>query len=291
MIFPPPVAPGDLVAVVAPASPFPRMEMWRGLAWLRARYRLKMRADILSREAYLAGSDARRQGELAAAMTDPEVKAIVCARGGYGAMRMLEALPWGAFASSPKWLVGFSDVTALHACLWSRGVASIHGPHVTGLAKIAPRTRAAWLAAIERPRAQRRWDGLTVIVPGKARGPIVGGNVALLEAMAASRLLAFPDGAIVALEDVGEKPYRLDRMMTALRLGGCFANVAGIVLGGFTDCEPNPDGRTAMDALIDRTKDLGVPVYAGAPFGHGDTNDAFILGAPVEMKDGAIVSS
>ena len=131
--------PGDLVAVVAPSSPFPQDQLWRGMAWLRTRYRLRMSTGALSREAYLAGSDARRARELAAAMMDDEVKAIVVARGGYGAMRVLDEAPWEALARRPKWLVGFSDVTALHAMAWAAGVCSVHGPNVTGLGRDASR--------------------------------------------------------------------------------------------------------------------------------------------------------
>src|ERR1700689_1404941 len=115
LVVPPALAPGDVLAVVAPSSPFPRDELWRGLAWLRTRYRLSIGAGVLARDGYLAGSDGRRAEELTRALVDPQVKAVVAARGGYGAMRIVEALPWHALARSPKWIVGFSDVTALHA--------------------------------------------------------------------------------------------------------------------------------------------------------------------------------
>ena len=287
-VFPTAVVPGDLIAVVAPSSSFPRDSFWAGLAWLRARYRVQMRSDILSLDAYLAGDDARRGEELARAMRDPEVRAIVAARGGYGAMRLLDALPWDAFVASPKWLVGFSDITALHVELWKRGVASIHGPHVNGLGKPRPRTRASWLAALERPSATRKWSGLRVLRGGEASGVLVGGNLAMLEAMAAGRGLAVPEGAVVVLEDVGERPYRVDRMLTALRLGGHFSRVSAIVLGEFTDCDPGADGRRVEEVLEERTRSLGVPVYAGAPFGHGDVNDAFVLGARGTVEAGTL---
>src|SRR5579883_1220443 len=142
--------------------------MLRGLAWLRARYRLRVRSDVFARDGYLAGDDARRARELAHAMRDPEVRAIVCARGGYGAMRVVRDLPWDEFAARPKWIVGFSDVTALHALAWRAGVASVHGPNVTGLGRDASvATRAAWLASVGRPRAARVWEGLRVLRGGE----------------------------------------------------------------------------------------------------------------------------
>jgi muramoyltetrapeptide carboxypeptidase len=120
--IPPSLRPGALVAVCAPASPFDRDELFRGLAWLRTRYQLRLSGSILERTGYTAGDDARRSGELAAAMIDPEVLAIVCARGGYGAMRIIDDLPWEAFVARPKWLVGFSDVTALHVIANARRI-------------------------------------------------------------------------------------------------------------------------------------------------------------------------
>lgn len=288
--YPPAVAPGDLVAVVAPSSPFAMEEFWRGLAWVRDRYRVRATAGVLARNAYLAGDDDRRSRELARAMIDGEVKAILAARGGYGATRILETLPWDAFAASPKWIVGFSDITALHLEAARRGVASIHAPHVTGLGREAtPSTRAAWLAALERPTAPSVWRGLSVVHAGsragagaahaRAEGPLVGGNLALVEAMAAAGRLVIPEGAVLVLEDVTERPYRVDRMLTSLRLGGHLARASAIVLGGFTQCEAGPDGRAVEEVLAERTRDLGIPVLAGAPFGHGPRNDAFVLGA------------
>lgn len=290
--FPPKLRPGDRIAVVAPSSPFDRDDLERGLAWLRARYEVRVDDGIMTRAGYLAGDDARRQRELAAAMGDPDVRAIVAARGGYGAMRVLDALPWDAWAARPSWIVGFSDVTALHVEALRRGVASVHGPHVTGLGRDEhPNLRAALLVALEAAAAPRAWEGLTVVHAGSAaEGPIVGGNLALLEAMAASGRLAIPAGAILALEDVTERPYRLDRMLTALALGGHLARAGAIVLGAFDKCDPGTDGVTAESVLAERTAHLGVPVLAGAPFGHAAQNDAFVLGARVRVE-GATVRS
>jgi len=289
LALPPPLAPGDLVAVVAPSSPFPREELMRGLAWLRQRYRLRIGSGMLARDAFLAGSDARRADELARAMRDPEVKAIVAARGGYGAIRIVDALPWDELARRPKWIVGFSDVTVLHAMAWRSGVASVHAPNVTGLGRDAtPAMRARWLASVERPAAAHAWQHLRVLRGGEARGLVVGGNLSLVHAMAAAGRLVVPDGAVLALEDVTESPYRIDRMLTSLRLGGHFDRVSAFVFGGFDRCSPGTDGRTADEVIEERTGDLGVPVLAGAPFGHGLRNDAFVLGSPARIERGAL---
>lgn len=289
LAFPRPLKPGDLLAVVAPSSPFPRDELLRGLAWLRARYRIRIVAGAFARDGYLAGNDERRARELARALADDDVRAIVAARGGYGALRLLELLEWESFARAPKWIVGFSDVTVLHAMAWGVGAASVHAPNATGLGRdCSAWERAAWLSCLERPHEPRRWSDLRVVRNGKARGIIVGGNLALVHAVAAAGRLRIPDGAVLALEDVTEAPYRVDRMLTSLRLGGHLGRVSAVVLGGFDRCAPGNDGRTVEEVLEDRLGDLGVPVVAGAPFGHGARNEAFVLGKDVELEGASL---
>jgi muramoyltetrapeptide carboxypeptidase len=281
---PPPLRHGSRLAIVAPASGFDREELFRGLAWLATRYRLHIDQRILARAGFLAGTDETRAAVLSEAMTDPEVDAIVCARGGYGAMRILDALPWDRFIERPKPLVGFSDVTALHLVANARGVSTVHGPNVTGLGRsISASERASLIAALE-GGALSPWSRLQVIVPGEARGPIIGGNLALVEAIAAAGRLVIPRGALLALEDVTERPYRIDRMLTSLLLGGHLARASAIVFGGFTQCDPGPDGVTVEEVLRERTSKLGIPVAACAPFGHGAPNHAFRLGGEAILR-------
>jgi muramoyltetrapeptide carboxypeptidase len=290
MRSPPALAPGDLVAVVAPSSPFPREELLRGLAWLRLRYRLRLHPGMFARDGYLAGSDARRGDELRAALRHPEVKAVVAARGGYGAMRILDALPWDELVERPRWLVGFSDVTALHVMASRVGLASVHGPNVTGLGRDAtPAVRASWMRCLEDPGRGSDWSGLRVVRGGSARGVVFGGNLSLLHAMAAAGRLAVPAGAVLAVEDVTESPYRVDRMITSLRLGGHLAGVAAVVFGEFDRCAPGVDGRRVDEVLAERTQDLGIPVLAGAPFGHGARNEPFILGQQARVDGDTVV--
>jgi muramoyltetrapeptide carboxypeptidase len=267
---------GSLVAVAAPASSCEREVLFRGLAWLTTRYRLRVDQRILARTGYLAGTDASRAEVLAQAMLDPEVEAIFCARGGYGTMRILDALPWDAFARRPKWLIGFSDVTALHLTANARGIPTVHGPNVSGLGRsIHAAERASLIATLEgHPLVP--WTNLDVITPGEARGVLFGGNLALVQAMAAAGRLTIPAGAILVLEDVNEAPYRIDRMLTSL--SAHLAKASAIVFGDFTDCPRGPDGVTVSDVLRERTASLGIPVVQGAPFGHGSPNHAFALG-------------
>lgn len=289
-VLPKPVLPGDAIAVVAPSSPFGRDDFWRGLAWLRDRYRVIASPSILDRDAYLAGSDDRRRAEMIHAMTLPDVRAIIAARGGYGATRIELDLPWNQLVAAPRFLVGFSDITALHVRANAFGIASIHAPHVTGLGRATPKIRAAFLRALERPSANFTWRNLRVLHSGHAEGPVIGGNLSMLHAMAAASVLTIPDGAILAMEDITERPYRIDRMLTSLLVGGYFSKVSGIVFGSFTQCDPGNDRRTVDDVITERTRALGVPVFSGAPFGHDDANEAFVLGRNISMSEDGTVT-
>jgi len=288
MIFPEALKPGDTVRVVAPSSGFPRNDFFAGLAWLAGRYRVEYGESIVERAAYLAGSDERRFDEMVRAFQADHVKAIVCARGGYGASRFADRLPWGEFKKKPKWIVGFSDITVLHLFANANGIASVHGSNVTGLSRATPWVRHTWMRSLEMPSHRATWK-CDVVHRGKGEGALIGGNLALVHAMAAAGQFHFPDGAILVLEDTTEKPYRVDRMLTSLRSGGYLARASAIVFGEFTECSPNVDGRTVSEVIADCTRGSGVPVVSGAPFGHGVLNEAFILGKRASLaEDGSL---
>ncbi|MFC4062062.1 LD-carboxypeptidase [Planomonospora corallina] len=268
-VVPPVLRPGDTVAVVAPSGPVDAALLARGAAVLEGLgLEVVTGAHVLDRDRHLAGSDAARAADLQEAWCDPAVAAVLCARGGYGATRILDLLDWGAMrAAGPKTLVGSSDVTALHRALESRlGVVSWFGP-MAACAVLAdpggpePRTLAHLSAALfgEAPPVA----GDRVIVPGAAAGPITGGNLSLLAALCGTPYRLRAEGALVLLEDVGEAPYRIDRMLTQLLAAGALDGAAGFALGSWTGCgDPYP-------VLEERLAPLGVPVIAGLPVGHG----------------------
>ncbi len=269
--------------MVAPASPFPRGDFERGVARLRSRYRVTFRDDVFARHGYLAGDDARRRDELLEALADPSVDAIVAARGGYGVTRILEDLEPARVREANKLLVGFSDLTALHA-LWARaGVRSVHGPMVAALGRAPEPHVARWMAVVEGgvPEPLR---GLQTLRPGGAEGPLLGGNLALLAALLGTPLAPPVDGAILFLEDVGEAPYRIDRMLTSLRHAGWLDRVAGVALGTFHGCEPRADGHRVEDVLRDRLGQLDVPVVTGVLAGHVEDNLELPFGARVRLE-------
>jgi muramoyltetrapeptide carboxypeptidase len=279
MIVPPPLRRGDRIAVVAASSPFDHTLAWRGLGWLTEHFEVEFSRDMFSRQGYLAGSDQRRADELTRALRDPGIRAIVAVRGGYGLTRIVRDLDLTSLEISPRWIVGFSDVTALHVEATRRQVASIHGPMVAALGRGDTRGRERWLDTLERPLASRSLEGLRPLVSGSAEGPVVGGNLAILHDTAASRRLVIPRGAVLLLEDVTERPYRIDRMLTALIEGGHLDEVAGVLLGEWTGCSSGPDGITVDEVLFERLSRLGIPVLADAPIGHGDENAPIVLGS------------
>ncbi|MBO4274263.1 LD-carboxypeptidase [Microbispora triticiradicis] len=263
--------PGDTVALVAPAGPVDPVRLERGGAVLEELgLRVVHGASVLAREGYLAGSDAARAADLQEAWCDPEVAAVICARGGYGTTRLLGLLDWDAMAAAgPKILLGSSDITALHRAFADRlGLATLFGP-MPACATISdpggpePVTFAHLRQALFDGGTPAPITGDRVVVPGRAEGRLTGGNLALLAALCGTPYAMRGEGRIVLLEDVTEEPYRIDRMVTQLLQAGCLDGAAGIVLGSWVDCgDPLP-------VLAERLAPLGVPVLAGLPVGHG----------------------
>lgn len=276
--------------MVAPAGPPDPVAFDAGLAILAGRYRLVHGSgpDPVGPPGlpYLSADDAFRAAELNRALGDPEVEAILCARGGYGCSRILRHLDGEALVRRRPLIVGFSDITALHAWATRLGVPSIHGPVVTQLSRL-PTAHVEALFALLEGRALPRLSGLETLVPGQAVGPLVGGNLALLGHLCGTPY--FPDcrGRILLLEEVNEAPYRLDRLLTQLRLCGALHEAAGILLGQFLACDGEqgipPTFVEARAVLQDRLSDLGIPVALGAPIGHGPENLALPLGPLAEL--------
>ncbi len=289
VLVPPPLRRGDPVRVIAPASAFDPDAFARGLDVLSGRLGLapRVRDDVVARRAYLAGDDARRIEEWREAVADRDARAIFCARGGYGAMRILPAIDPAPLLERPKLLVGFSDVTALHAVLNRAGLATVHGPVVTQLGR-APEDALAHLEALLSRAAPRpdAWGvpapGAGVVAartvrPGRASGPLLGGTLAILSHLQGTPFAPRLDGAILFLEEVGEAPYRIDRYLTHLRLAGALDGIAGLALGQLTRCDDA--GVLAADLVRDVALALGVPAIEGVPAGHDDANFALPLGA------------
>jgi muramoyltetrapeptide carboxypeptidase len=279
----PALRPGDPVTVVAPASPFDRASFEAGLEVLGRRYEVHYDPGVLTRQRYLAGSDARRLGETFRALADGS-RAVFCARGGYGIMRLLPGLEGIPLAAKP--VIGFSDVTALHQLLQRERLISIHGPVITQLGRLDAAAHARLFELLESDAPIAALTGTETYVGGVAEGPLLGGNLSVLTRLLGTAFLAPLEGAILLLEDVGERPYRLDRMWTHLALAGVFRQVRGIVLGGFTGCEEKDADYSSADVLRELAAATGLPCVAGFPIGHGEHNQAVPLGVRVRLDAG-----
>jgi muramoyltetrapeptide carboxypeptidase len=277
---------GARVAVIAPASAFDRASFESGLALIGARYDVHYRPAIFERQRYLAGSDSRRLEELRDALLDPAIKAVFCARGGYGATRLLARLA-AIGAAAPKPLVGFSDITALHFWLQSRGLMSIHGPVLTQLGLLPGETRQRLFHLLESSAPAPALSASDTYVPGVAEGPLLGGTLSVVTRLLGTPYMPSLEGAVLLLEDVGERPYRLDRMWTHLELAGVLRQVRGIALGSFTHCEEKDADYGAADVLRELAQAAGLPCAAGFPIGHGAANEPVPLGARVRLDAGA----
>jgi muramoyltetrapeptide carboxypeptidase len=280
---PPALHRGDRVAVVAPASGFDRASFDAGLTLIGERYRPSHGPGLFERHRYLAGDDVRRLAELTAALADPQVRGLFCARGGYGATRLLRHLAAQPPPGPPKPLVGFSDITALHLWLQAHGRVSIHGPVLTQLPRLAEATRLRLFDLLESDAPAPALRGSDCYVGGVAEGPLLGGNLSVLSRVLATRCMPDLEGAVLLLEDQGERPYRLDRMWTHLELAGVFARVRGIVLGTFTACEEPGAAYSSTEVLRELAQATGLPCAAGFPIGHGTVNEPVPLGVRVRL--------
>jgi len=285
----PTIAAGARVALVAPAGPLSgetdlqrAQDNARTLGWVPF-----VGAHVLAREGYLAGADGQRLADLNLAFTDDAIDAIWCLRGGYGVMRVLDQIDYAALRRRPKPIVGYSDITALHAAVATRcEVVSFHGP-----------TARAPLTEFSRDSLQRALSGVdscgtasrsTTLCSGRARGRLVGGNLAILCALVGTPYEPDYRDAILVVEDVNEAVYRIDRMLTQLRLAGRLATCRGIVFGQFSDVPTDaPEevlgARTLDDVLREVAAALKIPCIAGAPIGHLADQWTIPLGADAEL--------
>lgn len=291
VIKPPPLENGGTVGIAAPASPFDREAFIRGVRAIEgAGYRVVYGEGIFSRDGYLAGSDRRRAEELEGLFADPAVKAVFCARGGYGSQRILPLLDAGAIRRAPKIFLGYSDITALHGFIGREcGLATFHGPLVTEMGAMDKGALRALLSSLGNAAP---WGelacGLEALRGGRGEGPIAGGSLSVFRATLGTRYAPVTEGRILFFEDRGEKPYAVDRLFSALRLSGALAGARGLLLGRFIPPTGWDGGDGAYQEEIrrialDATDGCAFPVLAGFPAGHFTGSRCFPLGVRVAI--------
>lgn len=291
-IIPPRIRRGEILGVVAPAGPVYRERLERGLARLGDAFRLRVADSVTAPHpagvpSYLAASDDARAAELQAMLDDRDVRAILLARGGYGLMRILHRLDGEALRRDPKPIIGFSDGTALLAWAYAHGVRGVHGPMVVQLGALSDGDIAHLIELVSEPRAPgvRPWQ-LAAHGTGVHRGPLVTGNLTLMSMLAGTPWPVPLAGALAMIEEVGERPYEIDRYLTQLSLTGALASTRAVIVGDLTRCaDANPPAGVpdppdaALQVVLERARTAGLPAAVGAPVGHGDRNEAVPFGA------------
>lgn len=320
-IFAKALAPGDTIMFVAPAKYLDKGRVSLAKKRLEEKgFKVRLPENLFRKHSFLGGSDEERAAEIMAAFTDPEVDAIFPGTGGYGTTRIVDKLDYDVIRQNPKVFVGFSDITALHIAINQRtGLVTFHSPNPEfglgtekNLSPLAGKyfwralLAAAYHDAVSdqlrkgylietRPRDDGKTSDAAIfedvpravtLVKGKARGRLIGGNLSVLHALMGTPYEIETDGKILFIEDVGEAPYRVDRMLSTLRLAGKFDKVNGVILGAFTarDDEPDWDADASIDDVLrDYFADLNVPVLAHFPVGHVPYNATLPVGAIAEL--------
>ncbi len=268
----------QLVGIIAPASPISKSEIRKGIRVITSLpLQVRLGAHLFDHSQYLAGSDQDRVSDLHEMFSDPEIKAILCARGGYGSLRFLDKIDYDLIRENPKILVGFSDLTALLTAIYKHsGLITIHGPTVSDLLNGDNWQHLSRLiTTVYKPRYSLK-RGM-VINGGTARGILLGGNLATLCSLIDTPFLPSFAGAILFLEEKGEQPYRLDRMLTQLLLSGRLDHLSALLIGQLEGCG---DEQVVYGLLRERFSDATIPVVTGLPVGHGVENISLPIGLP-----------
>jgi muramoyltetrapeptide carboxypeptidase len=273
-----PLKRGDRIALLAPSSPFEREKFDSACRLLESNgFKPSLGRHIFKRNGYLAGTEAERAEDLIDALLDPSVSAIICIRGGYGSGRLLHHIPFSSIQlNRPKYFLGHSDVTFLHMAFQSKlSWPTFHGPNLIDMEGVPE--RAENVVALLNAAIQFNWrfDKAHILRHGKAAGPVLGGNLTCLTHLIGTPFFPKTTGALLLIEDCNEAPYRIDRMLTHLRMAGLLQELGGLILGQFTGCG---DPQSLYQIILEQVREFRFPVVANLPFGHGIRNEVLPLG-------------
>jgi len=277
---------GDTIGIAAPASPFDLRKFKSGVDVLESMgFNIYIPEDIFNRNGYLAGTDDQRASVLNDLFSKKDIKAIVCARGGFGSLKILSSLDYENILNNPKILVGYSDVTALLSALFKKcRLISFHGPMATELGSASQRTRNAMFSALtSRSDFEIFSKKGTSLKQGIGSGILLGGNLSTLCHLTGTPYLPDFKDSILFIEERGEAAYRIDRMLTHMKMAGCFNGISGLVLGSFTDCGSVREINKIVTGLFEK---FDIPVLAGFAAGHGKENIAIPFGLKATLDSG-----
>lgn len=290
MLKPQALKPGDEIRLVATARKIAAEEVEPAMEQLRSQgFRPTVSENLFAEDRQFAGTDEIRAADLQAALDDPNVKAILCVRGGYGTVRLLDLLDFEQFRQQPKWIAGYSDVTALHNHLHRHlNVCSIHSTMPVNF----PKNTTAAIESLQHALTGIPLKYITAPHPfnrsGETEGVLTGGNLSMIYSLMGSPEQVDTVGKILFLEDLDEYLYHIDRMVINLKRSGMFNELSGLILGGLTDMRDNtiPFGRTAEEIVLEAVAEFDFPVCFGFPAGHIDDNRALILGEKTKLAVG-----
>lgn len=285
ILTPRPLQPGDKVAVLSPASIIKPQNVYQALPVLADQGWTAYAAEhTFDRYGTYAGSDEARYADLETALLDPDVRAIICSRGGYGAVHLLERLNRLPLRDDPKWIVGYSDISALHALMTSHGIQSIHAPMTKDISRGAsdPDVRRLFnLLRGQRDDVTAPWNRYNRT--GNAAGQLLGGNLAVIAGLISTPFDVIRPGTILFIEDIAEPIYKVERIFYQLQLSGVLGSLNGLIVGKFTDYTPDRDNES-MEGMIARlTRDYSYPIAFGVPFGHVSHNIPLVCSADVRL--------
>lgn len=289
MIFPETLKKGDRIRMVAPAGKVQKDKVLPGIELLKdLGYEVLIGKHVFDEHFQYAGNDQHRASDFQEAINDPKTKVIICVRGGYGSIRIIEKLDFSSLLQNPKWVVGFSDVTVLHSIFHKLGVASIHGamPAFFLENKNPSRSFLILMELLSSGKSQIEIVANPMNRAGICSGEIVGGNLSLLYSLQGTPWQLDTKGKILLIEDLSEYLYHLDRIMQNLRFSGQLKHLAGLVVGGFTEMKDNesPYGKTAYEIIQEAVQAYHFPVCFDFPVGHITKNLPLMLGAQYHLK-------
>jgi len=291
MAIPPLLKSGDLVSVLSPASHTNSNAWEKGIEVLEKwGLRVDRGEHYLYQHFGFGGTDAERLNDLQKALDNPEIKAIFPIRGGYGTSRLLDEIDFSLFLQNPKWIVGFSDITALLMHIDTLGVAGIHGPMPNNFCqKGGEFSLQALNEVLFNGHAKYTCNPHPSNILGEVQGELIGGNLSLLTHLMGSKSFRKPDRKILVIEEIGERLYHVDRMLVQLKRSGYFEGLVGMIIGGFTDCNEAPltIGKSAQELILEHTEDYHFPIAFDFPLGHVPANHPVIFG----VKSNLLISS
>lgn len=287
MISPPNLQKGELVAFAAPARSISKQELQTAINMLIEQgFRYRLDDEVLAVRNQFAGDAKHRTNHFQRLLDDPDVKAILCARGGYGSLQIIDQLDFSQFKKTPKWIVGYSDITVLHALLQSIGFRSLHATMPVNMTQNSPESLQSLFQSLRGYPPEYTIDPHPFNRMGEATGKLLGGNLSMLYSLMGSGIFPKTKGNILFLEDVDEYLYHIDRMMLGLKRAGAFDGLSGMIVGGLTKMNDNsiPFGQTAEEIIAAQLSEFSFPVCFGFPAGHLDDNRALVLGKTLQLS-------